>query len=85
MLEASGAGTANEPRVRVLAGKGTCPPEDVGGMGGYYGFLEAIGDSRHPEHRDMLDWCGGRFDPDAFDIDRINEYFEKRPRRRKDA
>jgi hypothetical protein len=22
----------------------------------------------------MLEWCGGRFDPDAFDIDELNEY-----------
>ena len=28
----------------VLAGRGTCPPEDVGGLPGYYHFLEAIKD-----------------------------------------
>ena len=85
VLQASGSGTAVTPQVRVLAGRGACPPEDVGGIGGYYGFLEAIRNPKHPEHRDMLEWCGGHFDPDAFEIDEINEYFRKRPRRRTDA
>jgi hypothetical protein len=76
VLEASGSAGAVYPQVRVLAGKGACPPEDVGGIGGYYGFLEAIRNPKHPEHRDMLEW-GGRFDPDAFEIDEINRYFQK--------
>ncbi len=62
-----------------MAGKGACPPEDVGGIGGYYRFLEAISDPRDAEHKDMLEW-GGPFEPDAFDIDEINAYFKK-PRR----
>ena len=70
---------------RLVAGEGACPPEDVGGIGGYYGFLEAIKDPKHPEHDDMLEWCGGAFDPDALDLDEINSYFRRRPRRRKDA
>ena len=67
---------------RVLAGKGACPPEDVGGIGGYYHFLEALRDSKHPEHDDMVQWCGGNFDSKAFDLDEANEYFQPRTRRR---
>lgn len=58
---------------RCLKGKGACPPEDVGGVWGYYSFLEAIQDPNHPEHEDMLDWIGGEFDPEAFDLDEINQ------------
>jgi hypothetical protein len=58
---------------RCLKGKRACPPEDVGGIWGYYGFLEAIADPDHPEHEDMLEWVGGEFDPEAFDLDEINE------------
>jgi hypothetical protein len=29
--------------------------------------LEAIGDPDHEEHESMLEWVGGRFDPEAFD------------------
>jgi hypothetical protein len=58
----------------VLKGKGACPPEDVGGVYGYYDFLEAISDHRHPEHKNMIDWCG-EFDPNEFDIEEANSYF----------
>ncbi len=57
---------------RCLAGKRTCPPEDVGGVWGYAEFLETIRDADHPEHDDMLDWCGGAFDPEAFSLDEVN-------------
>lgn len=33
-----------------VAGQHACPPEDVGGSGGYRDFLEAIGDPNHEEH-----------------------------------
>jgi hypothetical protein len=55
-----------------LAGQRACPPEDCGGVWGYAGFLEAIHDPQHPEHVEMLEWVGGEFDPDAFDLDEVN-------------
>jgi hypothetical protein len=55
-----------------LSGENACPPEDVGGSWGYPDFVKAITNPRHPEHREMLDWCGGAFDPTAFDIDAVN-------------
>ncbi len=58
---------------RCLAGKRACPPEDVGGAWGYAEFLEAVGKSDHPEHDDMLEWCGGEFDPEAFSFDETNQ------------
>src|SRR5258708_39082157 len=48
-----------------LAGESACPPEDVGGIGGYVDFLRAIRNSKHPEHRRMLQWEGGSFNPQA--------------------
>ena len=33
-----------------IKAKGACPPEDVGGIWGYYAFLEALSDPDHPEH-----------------------------------
>jgi len=49
-----------------------CPPEDCGGIWGYDSFLEAIADPKHPEHKEMLDWIGGEFDPEAFDLEETN-------------
>ena len=65
-----------EPRVHYpicLAGKRACPPEDCGGVWGYETFLEAIRDPRHPEHEEMLEWIGGSFDPEEFDLEAINQ------------
>jgi hypothetical protein len=50
-----------------LEGERACPPEDVGGTGGYEEFLETIANPDHEEHDEMLGWVGGRFDPEAFD------------------
>ncbi|MFQ5617105.1 MAG: plasmid pRiA4b ORF-3 family protein, partial [Anaerolineales bacterium] len=54
-----------------IKGKRACPPEDVGGIWGYAGYLEAIQDPKHPEHDDYLEWRGP-FDPNAFDLDEVN-------------
>ena len=56
-----------------LKGKGACPPEDVGGVWGYAGFLEAISDPNNSEHDEYLEWVGGEFDPDEFDLQEVNE------------
>jgi len=55
-----------------LTGRRACPPEDCGGIWGYASFLEAIQDPQHPEHEEMVDWVGGEFDPEAFDLDEVN-------------
>jgi hypothetical protein len=65
-----------EPGVKYpvcIKGKRACPPEDVGGIWGYEGFLEAISDSNHDEHDSFLEWWGGEFDPEIFDIEEINK------------
>jgi len=55
-----------------VGGKLQGPPEDCGGIPGYYNLLEAIRDPAHPEHEDMLDWIGYEFNPEAFSVDDAN-------------
>lgn len=57
---------------RCLEGKNACPPEDSGGLYGYYGKLEIIKDTKHPEHEDIKEWMGGRFDPSFFSVEAVN-------------
>jgi len=57
----------------VLGGARACPPEDVGGTGCYEDFLQAIVDPAHKQHAELLEWCGGGFDPEAFDPDAVND------------
>ncbi len=65
-----------EPGVKYpfcVEGKRACPPEDCGGVWGYEEFLEAIRDPNHPEHESMLEWSGGVFDSEEFDLDFVNQ------------
>lgn len=57
---------------QCIAGKRTCPPDDVGGVWGYENFLEIIRDKKHPEHKETLEWAGGSFDPEVFDKEEVN-------------
>ena len=76
---------APEPGVAYpicTAGKLNCPPEDCGGLGGFYNFLEAVRDPAHEEHEELLEWIGGDFDPEAFSIDHVNRRLGSLQRRR---
>lgn len=63
---------------RVTAGKRACPPDDVGGYPGYAEFVAAIGDPDHAEYDSMLEWFGGRFDPECFDPVAANDRMPKK-------
>jgi len=60
-----------------IDGQNACPPEDVGGTGGYVEFLEAISDPTHEEHESYLEWVGGSFDPAEFDLANANALLQK--------
>lgn len=71
-VEKVGAGNSGSERPLCLGGKRHRPPEDCGGAPGYRNFLEAV---RHPGHEErdaMLEWAGGSFDPEAFDLAAVN-------------
>lgn len=61
-------------------GRRACPPEDCGGIGGFYDLLDAISDPNHDRYEELRDWLGDDFDPEAFSIDRVNRMIM--PRRR---
>jgi hypothetical protein len=66
-----------------LAGARNCPPEDCGGPWGYQNFMKAIGNKKHKEHKELIEWVGGSFDPEHFDLDEVNHLLRKidlRPR-----
>jgi len=56
-----------------VAGQRACPPEDSGGSWGYPDVVEAINNPDHPDHEEMLEWVGGRFDPERFDLESVNK------------
>lgn len=56
-----------------LEGQRACPPEDSGGLWGYYDMLDAVKDPSHPDQENFLEWLGDDFDPEAFDLEVINK------------
>ncbi len=59
-----------------LEGARSCPPEDVGGIYGYYDFLEALADPKHEDHDNYMEW-GGDFDPNQFDVQQATKAMKK--------
>lgn len=68
-----------------LAGERHGPPEDCGGIPGFYNLLEAISDLEHEQHEELLDWLGDEFDPEAFSVDEVNKRLAPMQRRRNKA
>ncbi len=60
-----------------VEGRRACPPEDCGGVWGYEECLEAIRNPKHPEHDSMLEWVGGEFDAEEFDLDFVNQELKR--------
>ena len=70
---------ASEPSVTYplcTDGKLACPPEDCGGIPGFYHMLGALADPKHEDHEDIRDWIES-FDPEAFSIEAVNQKLRK--------
>ena len=66
---------------RCIAGKRACPPEDCGGVWGYEEMLDLLQHPEDPEYEERMEWLGGEFDPDGFNVAEVNleliGYFER--------
>jgi len=60
-----------------LDGKLACPPEDCGGIWGYYEMLEALQDPKHEQHIETVEWIRRNFDPERFDLKKVNAVLAK--------
>lgn len=56
-----------------IEGEMNCPPEDCGGIYGFYDKLVALKDKKHPDHDDIIEWMGDGYDTEAFDLASINQ------------
>lgn len=55
-----------------------CPPEDVGGMGGYMRMLKVLRNPNNREYESFITWLGGNFDHKEFDLSMVNKQLAKR-------
>ena len=57
---------------RCTDGQLACPPEDCGGIPGFYDLLDALRNPAHEEHQELRDWVGADYDPEVFSIEAVN-------------
>jgi hypothetical protein len=55
-----------------IDGARRCPPEDCGGTTGFENFLLAISDPTHLDYAALVEWNGGPFDPEQFNLGEAN-------------
>jgi hypothetical protein len=55
-----------------LAGENAAPFDDMGGIGGYYEWIEALRDPTNEMHEEAVEWLDEDFDPTHFDLERAN-------------
>lgn len=60
-----------EGTVTCLDGRRACPPEDCGSVPGYAHLCALLADPQRPDPDGLRAWAGG-FDPEAFDLARVN-------------
>jgi hypothetical protein len=63
-----------------IDGKLACPPDDCGGIPGYYELIEALADPEHDRHEEISEWISDGFDPKAFSVENVNRMLS--PKRR---
>jgi len=59
-------------KITCLDGARACPPEDVGGIPGYFEFCSALADLGHEDHERLKVWSGGHYNSETFDADKVN-------------
>ncbi len=59
------------------AGARRCPPENCGGASGYMRLLKLLPNPQHAEYESAMEWVGGKFDPDEFDLAIANQRLKR--------
>jgi hypothetical protein len=72
VLEKRFSGGDDAERAVCLDGQQACPPEDCGGVPGYYDLLEVLRNPDDERYDEMREWIGEDFDPQAFSVEGVN-------------
>jgi Plasmid pRiA4b ORF-3-like protein len=69
---------------KCVAGERACPPEDCGGVPGYYELIEILKSPKHPQYRDYIEWLKGHaknyypYEQDQFNSEKVEFWDPKR-------
>jgi hypothetical protein len=66
---------------QCLSGKGACPPDDSGGLWGYYELVETVNNPKSPDYEEMREWMeledDEKWDVNAFDLQQCNAMVQR--------
>lgn len=63
---------------RCIAGERACPPEDCGGVPGYHRLMKILGNPKHGEYQETVNWLKGHaksyhpYRPDEFEPEKVH-------------
>jgi hypothetical protein len=69
---------------KCVAGEHACPPEDCGGVHGYYELIQILKNPKHPEYSVYIEWLKGHaknyypYEPDQFNPEKVNFWDPKK-------
>ncbi len=61
-----------------LDGQLACPPEDCGGIPGYYDLRKILAKPSHRRYKELREWLGGDFNPEDFSREEVNRLLAPR-------
>ena len=74
---------AGDKLYTVIGGEMAAPPEDCGGIPGFYNMIEVLSEPEHPDYDELYEWIGEMdFDPKEFNIELCNIAVEAIGKRR---
>lgn len=68
---------------RYIAGERNAPPEDCGGISGFYEMLDALADQNHPDHAEIVEWLD-EYAPETIDEPEIKRRLASLAKQRSD-
>ena len=60
-----------EHKVVLVTGENACPPEDCGGVWGYYDMLDSLKKPHSKRAKEVKEWLGYDYDPTDFDFEGV--------------
>jgi hypothetical protein len=64
-----------------VGGERACPPEDCGGVHGFYQLLESMKDPEDARYGELLEWMGEDWEAAAFSVEEVNRALQPKGRR----